>query len=79
MDDLKNTTIEILEFNIDNYDIWKTMISFFGNVFTSIDFPDEFPICNDNGDELIYNGKDAMDILEYIDNISREEDTDELE
>lgn len=73
MDDLKHVTVEVLEFNIDDYDIWCSMLSFFANYLKDKDLSDEFPIYNDDNEEIIFNWKDALDILDYLSNISRED------
>ena len=72
-DDLQNVSVDVLEFSIDRYDIWKSMLSFFIDTFKNIDFSDEFPVCNYNDEELIFNWKDEVDILEYLSMISKED------
>lgn len=74
MDDLDKVNIDILEFTVDNYDIWIDMLNKFGNLLKELDFSDEFPICNDNDKELIFNSHDALDVLKYISSISREDE-----
>lgn len=70
--DLEDCSVDTLECSAENFDVWMSMLKFFVNALKEYDFSDEFPVYNNKGEELIFNWKDELDILEYIISISVE-------